>query len=104
MKKNITIKDRLTVDYFDFDNSEWAMEYQDENGKIETIKDMVDYFNDVFDEPIEYLMDLLVEEMPVVVFKVSVHLLSRNIDEKYHVEFILNTLSDYLENNLVESN
>ena len=87
MKKNITVKDRLAVEYFDFDNSEWAMEYQDENGKIETIEDMVDYFNDVFDTPVEYLKDLF-EDEPFD-FDVS-------DDQENDVLFILNSLSDYL--------
>ena len=91
MKKNITIKDRLTVDYFDFDNSEWAMEYEDENGKIETIEDMVNYFNDVFDTPVQYLKELFEDEP----FDCNI-----SDDQENPVKYILDNFGSYL----VESN
>jgi hypothetical protein len=48
---------------------------------------MVDYFNDVFDTPVEYLKDLF-EDEPFD-FDVS-------DDQENDVLFILNSLSDYL--------
>jgi hypothetical protein len=45
------------IESFDFDNSEWAQEWIEQNGKINTIKKLYDYLMSNFDDPFEYLFE-----------------------------------------------
>jgi hypothetical protein len=45
------------IESFDFENSEWAQEWIEEHGKIDTMKKLYDYLMLNFDDPFEYLFE-----------------------------------------------
>ena len=45
------------IDSFDFENSEWAQEWMDKNGKINTVEKVFEYLKENFVYPFDYLSE-----------------------------------------------
>jgi len=51
------------IESFDFENSEWAQEWMEKNGKINTIEMVYKYMKETFDDPFEYIFEHITDSL-----------------------------------------
>jgi hypothetical protein len=61
MKKYMTVQD--FIDRFSLWDSEWAQEWMEDNGQINTIEKLRKFLVETYDNPFEYLFQIMTEEL-----------------------------------------